>query len=132
MCYWPGPFSCQSLTISPCQNRQPACSFDGGCGDRRCRRRALARRAVGRLLTLLLLLRQRAGGTARWRRHVVLAIALHGDLHALAIEGDILVADVGRPWIDHLRDPVGRDVVIGTERQRLTAVVVDVGATAEQ
>src|SRR5262249_57418732 len=62
----------------------------------------------------------------------VLAVALDCRLHPLAVEGDVLVADVARPWVDALHRDVGSVEVVGAERHRLAAVVVDVGAGAEQ
>ena len=50
--------------------------------------------------------------------HLVGAIALDRGLHALAVEGDVAVAGVARPRIDHLRDLVAGDRVAGRERDR--------------
>src|SRR6202035_5213580 len=58
------------------------------------------------------------------------AIALHRPLHALAVEGEVLVAGIRRPRIDHLLDLIGGHRVAGTERNRFAPGKVDVGATS--
>src|ERR1700722_6336360 len=60
------------------------------------------------------------------------AIALHRPLHALAVEGEVLVVAVWRPRIDHLLDLIGGHRIAGTERNRLAPVEVDIGATGEK
>src|SRR6202051_4234666 len=54
------------------------------------------------------------------------AIALHRPLHALAVEGKVLVAGVRRPRIDHLLDLIGGHRIAGTESNRFAPVEVDV------
>src|SRR5262245_42085317 len=107
-------------------------SLDCRGGNRGLRRGTLARRAVVRLRALLLRLRERAGGAAGRGYHVALPVALDGDLHALTVEGQILVADIARPRIDHLRHPIGVDVVVGAQCNRVAAIEVEIGAPAEQ
>jgi hypothetical protein len=72
------------------------------------------------------------GGERDRADHLVAPVALGRRLHAFAVEGDVLVADVARPRIDHLHRVVDGDVVVGAERDGFAAVVVDVGAAAEQ
>src|SRR5262249_58279590 len=64
-------------------------------------------------------------------RRVALA-ALRGPVHRLAVEADVLVDDVARPRINHLRGPVAPEKTGGAERDGLPPIEVDVRATPEQ
>jgi hypothetical protein len=59
-------------------------------------------------------------------------ISLDGAPHSLAIECDIAVGAVTRPRIDHVGDPIAGDCIVGTERDCVAPVVVDVRAAAER
>jgi len=66
-----------------------------------------------------------------WLDDPIVPISLDSALYSLAVEREVAVADMARPRIDHVGDPVGRNGIIGAERDRVAPVVVDVGAADE-
>jgi hypothetical protein len=66
-----------------------------------------------------------------WLDDPIVPISLDSALYSLAVEREVAVADMARPGIDHVGDPVGCNGVVGAERDRVAPVVIDVRATSE-
>src|ERR1019366_1497738 len=67
-----------------------------------------------------------AGGRADTLRrdYLIVAVALDGGLHLVAVEGDFAVGAVARPRVDHVRDAVGIDSVAAGQRDGVAAVEI--------